>query len=147
MKNYFGDTSRYEEIMDLPHHVSTKHPPMPVRDRAAQFAPFAALTGYGEAVREAARYTEKKKAPDEERLEKLDRAVRFLREKIKERPFVVLTCFHADERKDGGSYVEVRGRLKKIDEYRRKFVLEDGAELSFDNILEILCEDQAAGII
>lgn len=143
MKNYFGDTSRYEEIMNLPHHVSPKHPRMPAEDRAAQFAPFAALTGYGDAVREAARQTEKKGGADEERLEALDRTVRFLREKIKERPYISVTFFQPDEKKEGGSYVKRRGNLKKVDEYRRKLILTDGTEIFFDYILEIGCEDEA----
>lgn len=141
MKNYFGDTSRYEKIMDLPHHVSKKHPQMPAEDRAAQFAPFAALTGYGEAVKETARFTEEKRTPDEESLEILDRTICSLRERIKDQPYISLTCFQADERKAGGAYVEIRGNLKKIDEYRRKLILTDGTEIFFDNILEICCED------
>lgn len=142
MKNYFGDTSRYEEIMNLPHHVSEKHPQMPVEDRAAQFTPFSALTGYGEAIKETARLTEKKKMPDEDHLEILDRTLNELRNRIKQQPYISVTCFQADERKSGGSYITIAGNLKKISEYRRTMTLTDGTEICFENIREIVCENE-----
>ncbi len=143
MKNYFGDTSRYEEIMRLPHPVSKTHPQMPREDRAAQFAPFAALTGYGDAIKETGRLTEEKRLPDEERMEILDRTVSFLKEQIKKQPLITVTCFQADERKSGGAYRTVGGRLKRFDDYRRSLVMTDGTEIFFDDILEIYCGDEA----
>lgn len=137
MKNYFGDTSRYEEIMGLSHPTSKTHPRMPVKDRAAQFAPFAALTGYGDAVRETARLTDERKGPDEDRMERLDRTADVLKRRIKDLPEISVVCFRADRKKAGGSYETVCGRLKIIDEYRRMLVMEDGTRLPFDNILEI----------
>ena len=84
MKNYFGESHKYDDIIHLPHHVSDKRPQMPVLDRAAQFAPFAALTGYGEAVKETARLTERRIQPDEEALDILNRRLEFIKEHIGE---------------------------------------------------------------
>ena len=91
MKNYFGETHKYDDIINLPHHVSGTHPQMPVEDRAAQFAPFAALTGYGAAIKETERYTEKRIQPDEESVEILNRRLEFIREHISEKPEVTVT--------------------------------------------------------
>ena len=93
MKNYFGETHKYDDIINLPHHVSGTHPQMPVEDRAAQFAPFAALTGYGAAIKETERYTEKRIQPDEESVEILNRRLEFIREHISEKPEVTVTYF------------------------------------------------------
>ena len=115
----------YEDIIYLPHPVSRNHPPMPVGDRAAQFAPFAALTGYEEAVEEAARLTEC-------RIE-LDRD----REHIKERPEADIVCFKADERKTGGALVTLSGRVKKIDEYEGRLIMADGSVIAIEDIYGI----------
>lgn len=137
MKNYFGDSGRYDDIIDLPHHVSPTRPRMPARDRAAQFAPFAALTGYGDAVKETARITEERREPDGEQTEILNRTVKILAEKIREQPEITVVFFCPDERKEGGSYRQFRGNLRRIDECRRRMIFTDGNEISFDNIREI----------
>ena len=95
------DRHRYDEILYLPHHVSSVHPPMPVRDRAAQFAPFAALTGHGEAVKETARLTEKKIELDEDCKEALDRKLSAIQEKTKEPPSIRVTYFVPDGKRMG----------------------------------------------
>ena len=127
----------YEDIIYLPHPVSRNHPPMPVGDRAAQFAPFAALTGYEEAVEEAARLTECRIELDRDRIEELDRELRRLREHIKERPEADIVCFKADERTTGGALVTLSGRVKKIDEYEGRLIMADGSVIAIEDIYGI----------
>ena len=131
----------YEDMLELPHPVSKTHPQMPRRDRAAQFAPFAALTGYEEAVREAARLTEEKMILDEDSKEQLDWKLRCLQEKVKEKPTITVTYFLEDEKKKGGKYVTVTGVLKKIDSYTHQFVLESGEEIPVDDIVSLVFEN------
>lgn len=123
MSNY--DEHRYDDIINLPHHVSSKHPHMPALDRAAQFSPFAALTGHDAAIKETARLTDEQVELDEERKEELDRQLQEIRTHLSEHPEVTITYFVPDERKDGGSYVTVTGRVKKLDEYEGRIILED----------------------
>lgn len=131
----------YEDMLELPHPVSKTHPQMPRRDRAAQFAPFAALTGYEEAVREAARITEEKMILDEDSKEQLDWKLRCLQEKVKEKPTITVTYFLEDEKKKGGKYVTVTGVLKKIDSYTHQFVLESGEEIPVEDIVSLEFEN------
>ena len=131
----------YEDMLELPHPVSKTHPQMPRRDRAAQFAPFAALTGYEEAVREAARFTEEKMILDEDSKEQLDWKLRCLQEKVKEKPTITVTYFLKDEKKKGGKYVTVTGVLKKIDSYTHQFVLESGEEIPVEDIVSLEFEN------
>lgn len=131
----------YEDMLELSHPVSKTHPQMPRRDRAAQFAPFAALTGYEEAVREAARFTEEKMILDEDSKEQLDWKLRCLQEKVKEKPTITVTYFLEDEKKKGGKYVTVTGILKKIDGYTHQFVLESGEEIPVEDIVSLEFEN------
>ena len=131
----------YEDMLELSHPVSKTHPQMPRRDRAAQFAPFAALTGYEEAVREAARFTEEKMILDEHSKEQLDWKLRCLQEKVKEKPTITVTYFLKDEKKKGGKYVTVTGVLKKIDGYTHQFVLESGEEIPVEDIVSLEFEN------
>nr|WP_317361442.1 hypothetical protein [uncultured Blautia sp.] len=131
----------YEDMLELSHPVSKIHPQMPRRDRAAQFAPFAALTGYEEAVREAARFTEEKMILDEDSKEQLDWKLRCLQEKVKEKPTITVTYFLEDEKKKGGKYVTVTGILKKIDGYTHQFVLESGEEIPVEDIVSLEFEN------
>ena len=114
---------------------------MAAADRAAQFAPFAALTGYAAAVRETARETEAFTELAEDEAAALDRQLRLLEERIRERPWVVLTYFQPDQRKAGGAYVEVQGRVKRMDATAGAITLEDGREIPINYILEIKEED------
>lgn len=139
-----GKRGKYDDIISLPHHVSPVHPPMPVGDRAAQFAPFAALTGYEEAVEEAARLTECRIELDKDRIEELDRKLRKLKEHIKERPKAEIVSFKADERKAGGTLVTASGRVKKIDEYESKVIMADGSVIAIEDIYEINTEPPEA---
>ena len=132
---------KYDDIIDLPHHVSEKRPHMSVADRAAQFAPFAALTGYGDAIDEAARPTDKKVEQGESSLEELDEKLASLAARISERPRISVTCFRPDDRKEGGAYVMFSGALKKIEQTTRRLVFEDGTSVCADDISAISEED------
>lgn len=131
----------YEDMLELPHPVSKMHPQMPRRDRAAQFAPFAALTGYEEAVREAARITEEKMILDEDSKVQLDWKLRCLQEKVKEQPIITVMYFVKDERKKGGKYVTVTGVLKRIDSYTHQFILENGEEIPVEDVVSLEIDD------
>ena len=131
----------YDDIIALPHPTSRRHPRMPAADRAAQFAPFAALTGYAAAVKETARETEAFMELAEDEAAALDRQLRLLEERVQNRPWVVLTCFQPDQRKTGGAYVEVQGRVKRMDAAAATITLEDGREIPINYILEIKEED------
>lgn len=128
---------KYDDIINLPHHVSENHPQMPPEDRAAQFAPFAALTGYGEAIRETARLTDEKIQIDENQKEILDRKLQILKNHLSEKPEITVSYFEQDERKSGGSYKKVTGKLHKIDLYRKMIFLEDGTGIRMDDIQDI----------
>ena len=128
---------RYDDIIDLPHHVSEKHPRMPMNDRAAQFSPFAALTGYDAAIVETARPTERKRELSEEQKQVVDKALRDLRERIRSGPRVTVTFFRPDERKSGGAYETLTGSAKKVDELSGVLELSDGTAIPFDSIIRL----------
>lgn len=134
MKEKFEDEHRYDDMIDLPHPISNAHPQMPVRDRAAQFAPFAALAGYGAAVKETQRLTSARAELSESALAQLDQKLQCLREKIAEEPEVTITYFRPDERKSGGSYHTMTGKVTKLDEYRRRIILDTGDALPVSQI-------------
>lgn len=131
-------THEYDDIIHLPHHQSKTRPNMSLIDRAAQFSPFAALTGYDEEVKEAARVTEEKMELSEEMSCKLDEKLRLVKEHIGEHPQVSVSYFLPDERKDGGSYVTVTGNVKRIDEYGRQIVMTDGLSIPIEDVAEIV---------
>ena len=127
----------YEDIIHLPHHKSSKHPPMPRCDRAAQFSPFAALTGHDDAVREAARVTDKRVQLDDYIKADLNKRLCMIQAYIDKKPEVSMTYFQEDHINDGGSYVRASGCVKKIDEYRGLIVMEDGRRILMSDIIEI----------
>jgi len=129
--------SKYDEIMGLPHHVSRTRPQMPMSDRAAQFAPFAALTGYDSAIKETGRLTDEKIELDEEALTTLDMKYQFLMDALDDEPEVTITYFQPDERKAGGKYVSATGTVKKVDDFERRITMRDGAKIPMDNVLSI----------
>ena len=129
--------SKYDEIMGLPHHVSRTRPQMPMSDRAAQFAPFAALTGYDSAIKETGRLTDEKIELDEEALTTLDMKYQFLMDALDDEPEVTITYFQPDERKAGGKYVSATGAVKKVDDFERRITMRDGAKIPMDNVLSI----------
>lgn len=128
---------KYDDIIDLPHHISPGHPQMPLADRAAQFSPFAALTGHEAAIKETARLTDAFVELDEDRKTELDEQLQLLKENQLQRPEVEVTYFQPDLKKSGGTYVTIRGRVKKIDEYNRQLLLMDGTVLSVENLYSI----------
>ena len=131
------EKSPYEDIIDLPHPVSRKHPPMDMEKRAAQFMPFRALTGHEEAVAETARLTERKIDLSEEERADLDAGLRALEERLSEKPEVQVTYFLADPYKEGGSYETVTGRLRRIDPVEKCLVFADGAKIPLEDILSM----------
>lgn len=130
-------TDSYEDIIHLPHHVSKKHPRMPAIDRAAQFSPFAALTGYDDAVEETARLTEERIELDDYQKDVLGHRLQMLADQLGEHPDIAITYFQPDERKTGGAYVTSVGMVKKVDEFSRVVVMTDGTRIPFDETIRI----------
>ena len=131
------DAHKYDDIIGLPHHVSARHPQMSIHDRAAQFSPFAALTGHDAAIRETERLTEEWVELDEDSKEQLDERLQMIREHLAERPEITFTFFQPDERKQGGAYRTITGKVKKIDEYEHRILLEDGTALMVEHLVSI----------
>ena len=129
--------NRYDEIMELPHHVSKTRPQMPLSDRAAQFAPFAALTGYDSAIKETGRLTDERIELDEEALTALDRKYQLLMDTLDDAPEVTITYFQPDERKAGGQYVSATGTVKKVDTFGRRILLQDGTRIPLDSVYDL----------
>lgn len=130
--------SKYDDILHLPRPVSKRRAGMSMTDRAAQFSPFAALTGFDEAIRETGRLTDSRQEPGEERKWELDRAFRLLLERLDREPEVRLTWFREDPAKDGGAYLTRVFRIRKLDLHRRVLTAEDGTLISMDDIWEMV---------
>lgn len=130
----------YEDIVDLPHHVSRKHPQPTMADRAARFAPFAAITGYEEMVLEEARITDDRIELDENSKAALNEKLNMILEFIDEQPEVSITYFEPDKRKAGGAYVTVTGTVKRINEYEHLVVMTDGKKINIDDIYNLQSE-------
>ena len=129
--------NEYDDIINLPHHVSKTRPPMKAIDRAAQFSPFAALTGYDAAIKETARLTDKKLELDESMKDALSRRLQIIADWMKKRPEISITFFQPDMKKSGGAYVTAIGTVKKIDEYERIVIMTDGTAIPIDEIISI----------
>ena len=127
----------YEDIINLPHHTSKKYPRMSLEARSAQFAPFAALTGYDEVLIETARLTNERIEIDETIKVIIDSKLQIIKEHIKEMPLITFMYFVPDSKKDGGKYVTVTGNIKKIDEYRNVLILENKTEIPIKEIIDI----------
>lgn len=131
---------KYDDIINLPHFVSKKYPQMSMRDRAAQFSPFAALTGYDAEIKETTRLTDRRIELDEDVLDKLNERLYILRKALDDGsvyPEVRITYFEKDLKKDGGKYITVSGRVRKIHEYRNIVIFEDGTEIPVHDISDI----------
>lgn len=137
MRPLDGDEHRYDDIIEMPHHVSVKHPQMPVSARAAQFAPFAALSGHKAALDETARLTCGRVELDEYERDALDEKLRLALSLADKGPEITLTYFRPDEAKAGGAYLTLTGKLKRLDEYGRALVIEGGARIPIDDIIDI----------
>ena len=127
----------YDDIINLPRHVSDKHPHMSIHDRAAQFAPFAALTGHSEAVSETARYVDKKIDLGEDAIKEIQDALNYIQERIYQSPQVTITYFVADDRKRGGRYVTETTTVKVINDLEQLICFDNGLQIKYDNIYEI----------
>jgi len=132
-----GVTNAYDDILHLPHHTSTTHPPMPAYDRAAQFSPFAALTGHDAAITETARLTDTRVELDEYSKTDLNRRLCILQDRMDEQPAVSITYFQPDIRKSGGAYITAAGCVKKMEEYERAVVMQDGTRIPIDQIIAV----------
>lgn len=128
---------KYDDIISLPHHESTKHPKMPALDRAAQFSPFAALNGHDAAVKETVRLTDTRLELDENRKEVLDDRLQMLREQSARKPDVFITYFVPDARKDGGAYLSITGSIEKLDEIGHKIIMGNGTVIPMNDIYGI----------
>ncbi len=126
----------YDDIINLPHHVSKNHPQMAMIDRAAQFSPFAALTGHGDAIGETARLTDRKIELDESRKETIDEKLRAVSE-YGDVLKIEVTYFVPDRRKDGGEYAVVTGTVKKVDAVSREITMSDGRIIPIENIYDV----------
>ena len=132
----------YADIIDLPHPVSKKHPPMSRPERAGQFSPFAALTGYDEKIDESARLTLSRGENGDDETENINAALASIARDIRKKPMVTLTYFKPDERKEGGSFETLTARTIKIDILSGTLTLENGPVIPFDDIREIETEDE-----
>lgn len=128
---------KYDEIMGLPHHVSKTRPQMPMSDRAAQFAPFAALTGYDSAIKETGRLTNERIELDEDTLTALNVKYQFLMDALDKEPEIKITYFKPDERKAGGEYVSAIGAVKKVDDFERLITMQDGTRIPMDDVYDM----------
>ena len=131
---------RYDDILNTHWPRPTSRPRMSIEDRAAQFAPFAALIGYDDVLTETARLTQRPVFLTEESLEELNRQLKLAAVKIDTQPEVTMTVFYEDARKEGGRFETVTGNLKKIDLYQGGLVLTDGREIPFFRICEFEVE-------
>jgi len=130
----------YEDIVNLPPHISKKRPQPSMMDRAARFAPFAAITGYEEMVLEEARVTEERVDLDEGALSLLNEKLNMIQEFLEEEPEVTITYFEPDKRKSGGAYVSVTGTVKRIDEYEHLVIMDDGKKIRIGEIYNLHSE-------
>ena len=128
---------KYKDMINLPHPVSKKHPHMSMLDRAAQFAPFAALTGFEDEIQETGRLTTRKKEVNEELKQILDNKLQIIRENILSKPEIKCTYFMPDLLKEGGKYITVTGKVIKLDEYSKVLILEDKTQIPLSEIIEI----------
>lgn len=129
--------NNYDDITNLPHHVSKNRKRMSNYDRAAQFSPFAALKGYDDEIGEAARLTDEKLDTDGERVTDINEKLLLLKDTAKQHPLVKIVYFKQDDKKSGGAYLTAQARLKKLSEYDRALIFDDGLAISFDDVYSI----------
>lgn len=134
---------KYDNIINMKHFVSKRYPQMSMRDRAAQFSPFAALTGYDDAIKETARLTDKKINLDEDVLQKLDEILFVIRKRLDsgQKCRTVISYFEKDLKKDGGRYLDISGEVKRIDGYRNVIVFMSGERIPISDVINIEIEE------
>lgn len=128
---------KYEDIINLPHHISSKHPQMSLEERSAQFAPFAALTGYEDCVEETARLTDERIDISEDIKEILNEKIRKIIKIIDKNPKIKLTYFIPDNKKNGGKYMTIEGKIKKIDEINQELIFINGKKIKINDVIDI----------
>lgn len=127
----------YDDIIHLSRPISRRHRPMPLEERAAQFSPFAALSGFSDVLKETRRLTEPEILPDDEVVAEIDRKLQYLREHLGEGIEIAITYFIPDTRKSGGQYVTVTGEIARFYEYEKQIKLKNGCRISIDKIRKI----------
>ena len=132
-----NDPHRYDDIINLPHPTSNRHPRMPLYDRAAQFSPFAALTGHDAAIKETARLTDEKLELDEEVKARLNEKLQIIKENIVTDVTVFITYFVPDEKKSGGTYASCTGSVKRMDAYEHRIIMNDNTVIPIEQIYEV----------
>ena len=137
MSGYYKDAHKYDDIIHLPHHQSKERPHMSLHDRAAQFAPFAALTGHEEAIKETARVTEERINLDESAIEKINQKLCEIEQFLEEKRNVAITYFKPDIHKKGGAYLTDVGTVKKIDVNDKILLMDSGMKIAMDLIIGI----------
>ena len=130
-------SSKYKDIINMPHHQSRKRPHMSMIDRAAQFSPFAALTGHNDAIIETARLTDRQIEIDEGTISILNEKIQMLSDYLTEKPTVTITYFEPDIKKIGGSYLNTTGIIKRIDDFKREIIFTDGTIILIDHVYDI----------
>lgn len=134
--------NKYDDIINLPHYELKNHKRMNMESRAAQFAPFAALTGYSDAVIETARLTSAERFLDEDSNNILDEKLHIIEENIKNRPMIKIKYFVPDLKKNGGKYINYEGKIRRIDNVKREIIFLDDKKIQIDRIVDILLDDK-----
>ena len=137
MSEYYKDEHKYDDIINLPHHRSKERAHMSLHDRAAQFAPFAALSGHEEAIEETARLTDEKIILDETATERIAEKLYEISQHLCDKRDVSITYFMPDQRKSGGAYLTDIGTVKKIDEIEKAVIMDSGMKIKMEQIIEI----------
>lgn len=129
---------KYDDIINMEHHISKKHPQMSLENRSVQFAPFSALTGYDDEVEEVCRYTEEQKYIDEEKKEEINNKLQIIKQQKDKK--VMIQYFEKDSKKEGGKYIKTEGKIKKIDDYQKAIYMDNNQKILLDNIININIE-------
>lgn len=129
---------KYDDIINMEHHISKKHPQMSLENRSTQFAPFSALTGYDDEVEEVCRYTEEQKYIDEEKKEEINNKLQIIKQQKDKK--VMIQYFEKDSKKEGGKYIKTEGKIKKIDDYQKAIYMDNNKKILLDNIININIE-------
>ena len=134
-------TEKYRKLWDMPRPVSQKHPPMRMADRAAQFSPFQALSGYGDAVTEAGRQTEGETVISEDQSVMIDQQLQRIAERLPEKTWVSAVCYRPDAKKDGGEYRTIHGCVVQLTQYPDTLVFDDGTQVRIDSLIDLETEE------
>lgn len=134
--------NKYDDIINLPHYELKNHKRMSMESRAAQFAPFAALTGYSDAVSETARLTSDERILDEDSNNILDEKIHIIEDNIKNKPIITIKYFVPDLKKNGGKYITYKGKVRRIDNVNKVIIFLDDKKVQLDRIVDILLEDK-----